>query len=360
MAHLAVDRLPSPHVLRHQCAGHVLRIAHSTLAGGAAGLLAASDQPLLLTARYLLLRAQLDAVHVVEPAPVEAAKDVHATLVHDSSVEGPGRRRDTRRLHLGPHPAHEAVLVQVREAVLRLVDTSEGEHCIPAEDGRVPVARPWRRTAQGQLDPHVGGDVVLVQLLESVLAVPAAKDEHGVPIHHGRVGKATPWSRTLCHDLRPPPLTQVELPHVVEPLSPVGAAENEHRVPEETDTVVGASHGRLAQGVHRLPGARPDVVGKDIVEVVPVLLGVPPEEPDRSIPDHGLCAAPGRRRASTCADLLPEVGLQVVGVGVALASSSIGAAEEVEGPFLVHDGVACPGGVDIAQVLQRFPAAKLS
>mmetsp|Transcript_125599 Transcript_125599/g.349737 ORF Transcript_125599/g.349737 Transcript_125599/m.349737 type:complete len:201 (-) Transcript_125599:859-1461(-) len=105
LADLATHLLPGPHVLWHQRARRVLRVAHGTLAPRALGIgSACGHHPVVLAPCELLLRAQLDAMHVVEPTPVETPQDVHASLVDYRPVEGPSRRRDAGGLDLRPVP----------------------------------------------------------------------------------------------------------------------------------------------------------------------------------------------------------------------------------------------------------------
>mmetsp|Transcript_117160 Transcript_117160/g.373175 ORF Transcript_117160/g.373175 Transcript_117160/m.373175 type:complete len:390 (-) Transcript_117160:445-1614(-) len=252
LAQLHLDLLPGPQVLGHVHGRLPARVPDGALAVDRAALRAAARAHRLradwgpagaapaltlqagLAANQLGLGPQEDSIDVVQATPVEAAEDVHQAVVDNRLVEGACRRLKGRRVHLRPHAVGEVVLVEVWESILRLVNAAEGEHCIAAYHRCVAIACPRSCAVRGQLDPHIRRDVVLHEFLHGIVPVPTSEDVHGVPVDDGGVPETAPGCGAArgIH-VAPTAVSQMQLAEVVEPVVPVEAAENQHGVPEE-------------------------------------------------------------------------------------------------------------------------------
>mmetsp|Transcript_118116 Transcript_118116/g.294518 ORF Transcript_118116/g.294518 Transcript_118116/m.294518 type:complete len:217 (+) Transcript_118116:1731-2381(+) len=197
LAQLHVNPLPCPQILRHVRQCLVVGISYGTTAARhtAAAVIerwSVDNLPVQAVggACELRLCPQQHPVDVIQSTSVKPSQYVHVPLVHHCLVESACRGLHRGCIHFRPQPMSEVVLVEVWEAILRLVHAAESEHCITADDSGVAVACTWCCPMGWQHDPHVGGDVVLDELLQSVMAIPTAEDIHGVAVNHRCVSKA--------------------------------------------------------------------------------------------------------------------------------------------------------------------------
>mmetsp|Transcript_14499 Transcript_14499/g.41679 ORF Transcript_14499/g.41679 Transcript_14499/m.41679 type:complete len:307 (+) Transcript_14499:807-1727(+) len=296
LAELHVDTLPAPEVLRH--VGPRLIAISDCDRGNSAGT---SVDILLHCTRSLThlglkavggplelgLRPEQDPVDVVQAAAVEAAEDVHVAAIHHSAVERARRWRFAKCRHPRPAARVEAELAEVGKSRLPFVHASEDEHATTVDHGVVTVPRRGHLSATWNAVPLIGRHGKFVQVVQRIVAVPAAEHEHACAVNDRGVAEAAHGSIVGDRNLGPLPLLDLVLVQVRKARSPVEAAEDEQARLVNDAGVVGANagtHGAVEQGPVRIG----DVELEQVVEVVPVLLGVATEVEDAIAADNGL------------------------------------------------------------------------
>lgn len=197
----------------------------------------------------------------------------------------------------------------------------------------MPVPSPRRRPDTRQAVPAFGREVVLIQLVKSLVAVPSPENEHAVRVHHARVTKPRPRRRlsSIPPDSSPPVRRiEREVLQIVEAGAPVETTENVHVSTVQSQRVVCPFRWRLTHVAYPLPRAASEVELVDVVEVLPVFFGVTAENPHDAFEHDLLRTGPLGWSYALGLDLPPDFALDVEGVHVGLPGGAVGAAEDLK------------------------------
>ena len=174
----------------------------------------------------------------------------------------------------------------------------------------MPISRFWSHALQpSDLEPELGREAVLVDVVHRVVAVPASDDKHGVLADHSRVAEPIERLCALGMDLLPLILLPFEsaFPEVVVPDAPVIPCEHIDRPVVEHDRVVGPLGWTLPDALHSRPALAVQVEVEEVIEVEPSLALVPTEEVQTVHVCNAPCTRPLLRHFPIRLNLLPLV-----------------------------------------------------
>lgn len=212
------------------------------------------------------------------------------------------------------------------------------------------------------LEPQLGGEAILINVVHRVVAVPAANHKHRVVAHDSRVAKPVQRLRACSLDLLPLVLLVLEgaAPQVIVPVSAIIASKDVHRAIVEDHCVVCARIRLLAIGLNTAPRLAVQIEVKQVIEVVASLALVPSEEVEAVHEGDASRARPLRRLVADWLDLGPLVAAHTVLVKVVKPLVVVCPCEEVDVSVCKNALVTSPWRKDLPlRVLDFDPFADL-